>query len=170
MDLTHNQSLAKKSKKVKCGSNRDIPPDLQSAIHSTVYSGPKVPKEIANHLGLSTKRLLNYCTDKPFKFSSRHLLPLMQFTQNYAPLEFLCSKTGHNLFNVGPNKSSEGIIPLALEFDKTYQDLESNLNFYFRNGLRDKETLREIDEDLFKLINTTAALKAALANQGRSKK
>lgn len=163
----HNKRLPKTQKK-STGTFNKISPSLQASIHSTVYSGN--PKQTAFHLGISAKRLQNACTEQPIKFPIKYLLPLMQFTQNYASLEFLCSKTGHNLFKVDPKKSSEGVIPLALELDKTYQDLESDINFYFRNGLRDTETLREIDESLFKLINTAAALKAALANQGRSKK
>jgi hypothetical protein len=164
MDLTHKSSLARKSKKVKCGSVDKIPPDLQTAIHSAVYSG--VPKQIAQHLGLSTKRLLNYCTDKPFKFSSRHLLPLMQFTLNYAPLEFLCYKTGHNLFKITPKEqNSEGVIVLTLEIDQIYQELSEALNLFFRTSAKNKENLKKIEENLWCLINAAAALKAAITER-----
>ena len=156
------KNITRKSKKVKCGNSETIPLDLQSAIHAAVYS--RVPKQVANHLGISTKRLLNYCSDKPFRFSSRHLLPLMQFTKNYEPLEFLAEQTGHFIFKVplvDESCNPEKMLPLIFALKVKWEKLLQLFELYYSSNAEDRESLEPIAEALFSFINMAAQLRAA---------
>jgi hypothetical protein len=158
----HNKKLPRKSNKVKCGNKETLPTSLQAAIHSAVYSG--VPKQVASHIGISTKRLLNYCSDGPLdkELRSRYLLPLMQFTKNYAPLEFLAVNTGHFVFKVplprdpDPEKMLQNIFKLKILWEQLLVRFEK----FYAAGAEDRAVLGDIAEGLFTFINAAAQLRA----------
>ena len=166
---TSKNNLSQDRKSGKAENRRNLMPStLQEAVYKTIHESNVPPKQISKHLNISYQQLLNTANPNlPFKFSIRHAPGLIEITDNPLVLNFLCYKSGFHLFRV-PNKNqqSEGAIELALNLDKTVQKLTENLNFLFRSG-GDNDLLKEIDESLWILINTAAALRSELAKKRR---
>lgn len=171
-----NAIIPNKAKSVYSeNSEKNLPSSTQQAIFDTIHNTPGIPpKQIAGSLDISYKHLLNSCNpNQPFKFSSRHLLPLMQVTKNYQILKFLAYKTNYFIFKV-PDKrhrSAGGALSIYFRIGKEQERLLVLLNQYFaQNGTEDPDSMERIDGVIWELINNLAELRAAIKNKPTNKK
>lgn len=110
---------------------------------------------------MSHGRLLSYLScpsDKPFKFSAKHLLPIMLETQSFKTLAFLAANTGHAVIKIPDKKPNpERLVPVILDFSDSREELEKALNFYLQT--RDYDSLKEIQGITWKMINICAEMR-----------
>jgi len=169
-----NVIIANKVKSAKQENEEIIPPSLKSAIYSTFHYSNLPAKIICQKLNLSYQAIANGCMNNAeFKFSSRHLLPIMNITGNYSILKFLAYKTNHFIFKAPDKgrKNAGGALSIYFRIGKEQEKLLVLSNQYFaQNGAEDPEFVAKIDGVIWGLINNLAELRAAIKNKPTTKK
>ncbi len=171
----HNIPGNQKNDKVE-SSQKFLPETLQDAVRRTLEESSTPAKQLSRHLGISYQLLLNASNrNLPFKFSSRHILPLMLLTGNYSILHYLVHKTGHYVFKLPrPNTNiSKNELSIFFETEGRWKSLTDILNCYFAgHNNKNPELLEKVDEGIWGLINSLAKLKAVMGNNknGASRK
>ena len=163
---THNKSIAKNSKFVEAENvEKNLPEELRKVIYDTIHDKKVPSKQKATYCRISYQQLLNSCNPNlPFKFSSRHLIPLMQVSQNFSILEFQAKVLGFFVFRVPLTRESgpEKMLGLIFKLKSQWERISRLLEKYYSGGAEDKNLLRDIEEQLFVLVNIAAALRVSV--------
>ena len=171
----HN--IAENQKSIKVENEEKNLPTLQDAIRKTLRESSLPTKQISRQLGISYQLLLNASNRNcPFKFSSRHILPLMLLTNNFAILEYLAHETGHNIVKL-PQPSAKTLKnELSLFFgieERWKYILQGLLKYHLSLSGKDRTNrnlIQKLDTEIWGLINYLFELKAVVANKNMSLK
>lgn len=152
------------------------PETFQEALRATILFSKIPVKEIAHKMQIS-RQLLSRAADlnEKFKFSSRHLLPLMRATNNFELLHYLARETNHVVFQLPnvPSKELEkayaigSLLAAHEQVGKTFARLDD----YFNGNLKQRQdAARKMFSELSVIVASLVVLRSSLVLSGWEKK
>ncbi len=166
---TLNMNINRKSKFVKVSNQQNNTParDIHEAFEKTLDHQTLSRKQIAFLNKLSPQFLANTCNKNlHIKFALRRLIPLIKSTGNPAILEFIAKELGFFIFQIPETKApgSEKMLGLIFKLKNKWEQISCLLEKHYGGGEGDKNLLRDIEEQLWVLINIAAALRVSVFN------
>ncbi len=163
--------LPRKNKIVKEEKTKyisSIPATLEEAIFHAARSSYKTPpKALADQLKISYTRLMNSTSvfNGVFRFPVKRLLPLMQITQNFLPLEFLAKKCNFVLTELPRviEKDGRDVFISGIKLQEAAHRLALRLQALSVNPGRGDDHinyLNAVSEDSYQLMQKAAQLMA----------
>jgi len=175
---TTDVSNLKRKKKIveglSSGKITPIPSCLRQALYETIHSSQVPAKVIAQRLGISYSRLLNGLNpNADFKFSAKHLLPLMKISDNYVALRYLSEQTGHVIYQLPDAKKLDRaqMLGITLAGHGLIGKMLASVDSYFcESGAVREEAARKMFLELSVLVEALSVLKASLKFVGWEEK
>lgn len=141
--------------------SQTLPHSFREALYETIHNAGKPAREIAAEIGLSYSQLCNSCNPNlPFKFSSRHLIPLMHHAGPEIILRYITHEFNYSLIKI-PEKAPKHIFTDSLHVSDGWGVLGKILHSYFVSDISSRaKILNTIIQQCDFLLDSVAQLRA----------
>lgn len=165
---THKNTISDHSNFVEIESSRSDSPasNLHEAIKRNIHPAGFTLKQISYNEKISPQFLLNACNKNlpRIKLPLTRAISIMKFTGDYSILHHMNKDLGWFAFKVPltTNPSPEKLLPFVFKFKAEYEKFCKLLDSFYSEGSEKKELLRQIEEKLFSIVNTAAAVRVVI--------
>lgn len=137
---------------------------LQTTLYQAVHGNKLSVDELADRIGIGPSSLYRAVLegDSGCKFDVQWLLPLMEATGDFAPLDLLCHRSNSVRVRLPRAKRWKSLDPkAAVELQQSFADLMTLLLAFLSS--RDDEKREELETDVHGLVAELLGLRKALA-------